>query len=163
MAGLLDIAPSTSVVDVRGTPVEVYGISAKGVAHLLGRFPELQTLLSGGELEVAKLFDMGGDIVAAIIAAGCGYPADTTAEEKASRLGLEDQASLLAMIIQQTMPSGVGPFVAKIEALGGVLGVAAQPANETKSLQPAPGSQLDTLNGQPTTVSPVTSQSPSNT
>lgn len=143
MVGLLDIAPATETVTVRGTPVEVVGISAKGVAALLSRFPDLQTLFSGGELDAGRLFEMGGDIVAAIIAAGCGLPGNKEAEDVASSLGLESQAELIEVIIRQTMPSGVTPFVQKLEALGSVLNM--QPT--TPQLN-APASSPDTANGK---------------
>ena len=64
---------------------------------------------------------MSGDAVAAIIAAGCGYPADDKAESVAARLSLDAQADLLAVILRLTLPKGVGPFVEKLTALGGTL------------------------------------------
>ena len=76
MVGLIDIAPSVETVDVQGTSVTVHGVSAKGVAHLLGGFPELRKLMTGQEVEAEQLMAIGGDAVAAIIAAGCGYPGD---------------------------------------------------------------------------------------
>jgi hypothetical protein len=76
MVGLIDIAPSVETVDMQGTSVTVHGVSAKGLAHLLGRFPELRMLMTGQEVETPALMAMGGDAVAAIIAAGCGYPGD---------------------------------------------------------------------------------------
>jgi hypothetical protein len=121
MASLLDIAPRTESIEVQGAPVAVHGISAKGVAHLLGRFPELRKLMSGQEVETDELMAMGGDAVAAIIAAGCGYPGDEKAEEVAGRLAIDAQADLLAAILRLTLPSGVGPFVEKLTALGGIL------------------------------------------
>ena len=81
MVGLIDIAPSVETVDVQGTSVAVHGVSAKGVAHLLGRFPELRKLMTGQEVEAEQLMAMGGDAVAAIIAAGCGYPGDETGRD----------------------------------------------------------------------------------
>ena len=45
---------------------------------------------------------MGGDAVAAIIAAGCGYPGDETAETVAGKLSLDAQAELLAAILRWT-------------------------------------------------------------
>lgn len=134
MAGLLDIAPSTETVTVRGTAVEVTGISAKGIASLLARFPEIQTLIQGGEVDVASLLEMGGDLVSAIIAAGCGLPGNLEAEKVASTLGLESQAEILSVIIKQTMPGGIGPFVAKIEGLGDVLNLKTLPQPENASL-----------------------------
>jgi len=121
MVGLIDIAPRVETVTVQGTPVSVHGISAKGVAHLLGRFPELRKLMSGQEVEADQLMAMGGDAVAAIIAAGCGYPADEKAEAVAGKLAIDAQADLLAAIVRLTLPAGLGPFVEKLTALGGIL------------------------------------------
>ena len=72
MVGLLDIAPLTQTVIVRDQPIEVTGVSAKGLAQLLLRFPELRALISGREVGLDQLLALGGDIVAAVIAAGCG-------------------------------------------------------------------------------------------
>ena len=47
MVGLIDLAPAIETVDLYGTAVHVPGISAKGVAYLLGRFPELRKLIGG--------------------------------------------------------------------------------------------------------------------
>jgi hypothetical protein len=124
MVGLIDIAPNVETVEVQGVAVAVHGISAKGVAHLLGRFPELRKLMSGQEVEAEELMTMGGDAVAAIIAAGCGYPGDPKAEEVAGKLAIDAQANLLATILRLTLPGGLGPFVEKLTALGGILDAA---------------------------------------
>lgn len=99
MVGLIDIAPAAEIVDVQGGSVTVYGVSAKGLAYLLGRFPELRKLMTGKEVQAEQLMAMGGDAVAAIIAAGCGYPGDETAEAVAGKLSLDAQADLLAAIL----------------------------------------------------------------
>lgn len=121
MVGLIDIAPNVETIDVQGTPVAVHGVSAKGVAHLLGRFPELRKLMTGQEVETEQLMAMGGDAVAAIISAGCGYPGDEKAEAVAGKLSIDAQADLLAAILRLTLPVGLGPFVEKLTALGGIL------------------------------------------
>ena len=118
MVGLLDIAPLTQTVTVRDQPIEVTGVSAKGVAQLLLRFPELRALISGREVGLDQLLALGGDIVAAVIAAGCGQAGDAQAEAAAGRLGLDDQAELLAAIMTLTMPQGIGPFVDKLARMG---------------------------------------------
>jgi hypothetical protein len=121
MVGLIDIAPKVEMIDVQGTPVAVHGVSAKGLANLLSRFPELRKLMSGQEVEAEQLMAMGGDAVAAIIAAGCGYPGDEKAEAVAGRLAIDTQADLIAAILRLTLPAGLGPFVEKLTALGGLL------------------------------------------
>lgn len=122
MPGLLDIAPAVETVEIRGTKVEVYGVSVKGIAYLLQRFPELRAMLSGREVSADRLIEIGGDAVAAIIAAGTGYPGNEQAEAVAGSLSLDEQADLLAAIVKLTMPGGVGPFVEKLSALGLGLG-----------------------------------------
>jgi enoyl-CoA hydratase/carnithine racemase len=124
MVGLIDIAPKIETVDVQGAPVAVHGISAKGVAHLLGRFPELRMLMTGQEVEAAQMMAMGGDAIAAILAAGCGYPGDEKAEAVAGRLSIDAQADLLAAILRLTLPVGLGPFVEKLTAVGHLLDAA---------------------------------------
>ena len=120
MANLLDVAPSAELVDVRGTQVEVTGISALGLAHLLARFPELQNLLAGqgSDLSPSDVIELGIKVVSAIIAAGCGMTGSEEAEGIAAELPLETQVDILAAIQRQTMPSGIGPFVAKLQAMG---------------------------------------------
>ena len=121
MVGLIDIAPSIDIVEVQGTPVTVHGVSASGLASLLGRFPDLRKLMTGLEVETAQLMAIGGDAVAAIIAAGCGYPGDEKAEAIAGQLSLDAQADFLGAIMRLTLPKGLGPFVAKLTALGQIL------------------------------------------
>ena len=62
MVGLIDISPQVEHVDVRATSVEVQGISAKGLAHLLGRFPDLRRLMTGQDVAADQLLAMGGDL-----------------------------------------------------------------------------------------------------
>ena len=118
MVGLVDIAPASETVEVRGERVEVVGVSAAGIAGLLARFPELRRAVSGGEIELDRIIALGGEIVGAIIAAGCGAPGDEQAEAVATRLPLEAQADLLEAILRATMPKGVGPFVEKLRRMG---------------------------------------------
>ena len=140
MVGLIDIAPKGETVEVQGASVAVHGISAKGIAHLLGRFPDLRKLMTGQQVEAQQLMAMGGDAVAAIIAAGCGYPGDEKAESVADKLAIDAQADLLAAIVRLTLPVGLGPFVEKLTALGGLLdaapSVTAQASNSPKPSTP---------------------------
>lgn len=121
MVGLLDIVPAEETVEAGGQSVRVIGISALGLGHLLGRFPELRMLMSGQEVSVDRLMEIGGEAVAAIIAAGCGYPGNPDAERVSVALPVGEQADLLGAIIRLTMPQGVGPFMEKLTALSGAL------------------------------------------
>jgi hypothetical protein len=61
MVGLVDIAPDVECVEVQGTPVSAHGISAKGLAGLLGRYPELRMLMTGREVEADQLLALHAD------------------------------------------------------------------------------------------------------
>lgn len=117
MVGLLDIAPLTEKVSVGGATVEVSGVSASGIISLIARFPEFRLLMTGKEVDVGSLIAMGGQAVAAIIAAGVGFPGDEAQEAAAARLPLEAQTDILAAIIKVTLPNGIGPFFEKLTAL----------------------------------------------
>jgi len=130
MVGLVDIAPVTTAVTIRGQEVTVTGISARGIALLLARFPELRALMTGREVALDELLKLGGDVVAAIIAAGTGTPGDAQAEAAADNLTLEEQADLIAAIVELTMPRGLGPLVDRLSRLGllAASGASATPA-----------------------------------
>lgn len=114
MAGLLDIAPATEQV----AGVAVYGVSARGLAHLLGKFPELRKAMSGVGVSMEDVAKAAPDAISAIIAAGVGKPGDEETEELADRLPLEVQAEFLEAIIRLTMPKGVNPFLQRLATLG---------------------------------------------
>jgi len=125
MVALTDIAPSTRTVPVDGKDVSVFGVSAQGIASLLGEFPQLQKIFVG---EQAQLTPMGlvqavPEAVASIIAAGCGQPGDKEAIKVAARLALQAQLDLLNVIIDLTMPAGIGPFVDALNAVFVKLGL----------------------------------------
>lgn len=121
MAGLLDIGPLTDTVTVNGNAIAVRGLNAGDLLNLIGRFPEIRALLSGEETTAERLLQMGGKGIGAIIAAGCGHVGEDAYETQAGMLSLETQADFIAKMWAMTFPNGIGSFVKKIEALGGVL------------------------------------------
>ncbi|MBB2698961.1 UNVERIFIED_ORG: hypothetical protein GGI66_003638 [Rhizobium esperanzae] len=133
MAGLLDIAAVTETVTINGTKVDVPGISADGIAHLLARFPEFRMAMTGRGVEVDRWIEIGGDAAAAIIAAGVGHFGETEYEDAARRLGIEAQADLIEAILKVTMPSGFGPFVQKLTGGLNLVGGQSNMAPATKS------------------------------
>lgn len=138
MVGLIDIAPSVETVPVQGASVQVHGVSASGLALLLSRFPDLRKLMTGMEVDTAQLLAVSGEAVAAIIAAGCGYPGDEKAEAVAAKLSLDSQADFLTAILRLTLPRGIGPFVNKLTALSGLLDVDARSDTAQGTTSPKP-------------------------
>jgi hypothetical protein len=124
MVGLLDISPSSKTVTVQGTSVPVSGVSVRGLAYLLGRFPEVRALFmeKTPEFTAERLTELVPDAIAAIIACGTGNPGNPDAERIAESLAAGDQLELLSAILEQTMPNGAGPFVEKLTALAASVG-----------------------------------------
>lgn len=127
MATLLDIASVSEFVSVPGPKgktqdVEVFGVSAEGIAVLFNRFPEIRMLLTGKSLEKEKLAKMAPPAIAATIAAATGMPGDKKAEAVAARLPLESQMAILDAAVRLTMPGGMGPFVERLTSLAAMLG-----------------------------------------
>lgn len=137
MVGLVDIAPVTSTILVRGQDITITGVSARGIALLLARFPELRAVMTGREVALNDLLKLGGDVIAAIIAAGTGTPGDMDAEKAADNLTLEEQADLLGAIVELTMPRGLGPLVEKLSRLGLLAGGGASVMQATTSPLPS--------------------------
>ena len=70
---------------MNGTDVEVFGVSARGVARLLSEFEDIRSLFSGREIEPTKLMALGPDVVAEVIAAGAGSPGDAADHRRRRR------------------------------------------------------------------------------
>jgi hypothetical protein len=140
MPGLLDIAPSSRTVKIGDVDVGVHGVSAKGIAVLLERFPQVREMFVGRSQELTpdSIVTLIPDAIAAIIAAGTGSPGDPQAEAAAERLPVGVQADLLEAIIAVTMPKGVGPF---LDQVMGVIGlVDAGPISTAVGKSPSPSS-----------------------
>lgn len=116
MPGLVDLAGRHETVE----GVRVTGITAAGLASLLGRFPELRKYASGVPVTTDELIGIAPAALAAIIAAGIGAPGDDEQEGAAAALPLSLQADFLEAIIRMTAPGGVGPFVERVLRLMGV-------------------------------------------
>ena len=52
MAGLIELADLTETIKVGKKEVAVRGLSAAGIAGLLGQFPEVRKMLSGGKVDI---------------------------------------------------------------------------------------------------------------
>lgn len=124
MPGLLDIAGAPSRVSVRGTEIDVFGVSAEGIAYLMANFPEIKSMFAGKEvsLDAQTLATKAPRALAAIIAAGTGQVGNAQAEAVAASLAVDEQAELLAKIVELTFPRGLGPFVEAIQRLAATAG-----------------------------------------
>ncbi len=119
MPDLLSIAPLTETVEVRGAEVKVRGISAKSVASLITRFPELRKKWAMGKFEFDDLPD---ETMAALIAAGV----TNIDEANAFNLVLDEQLVIMSAVMRVTMPRGPLPFMTTLtEMLGSVGGAKA--------------------------------------
>lgn len=106
---------TTDTVEVLGRKVDVTGISAKGIATLLARFPELQKQMRGGGID---FLGVEGEVMAAFIAAGTGALGDQKAEGVAASLPLSAQVQLLTAVMKRTNPTeSIGPL-AEVAAAG---------------------------------------------
>jgi hypothetical protein len=143
MVSLLDISPVKETVSVHGQDVEVTGVSAEGIAYLLGKFPQVKDALMGKGLEVTPqaLLEQGPTFVAAIIAAGTGAPGNAEVEKIAAGLAVGVQVEFIDKIIKLTLPGGVGPFVDRLQQMLGAAegSVAGGKGRGTNSQPPSKG------------------------
>lgn len=139
MPGLRDIANTSPTVTVQGQPVTVSGVSARGIAVLLERFPPLRELFAGKapQIDPATVMKLVPEAVACIIACGTGAPGDLEAEKIADSLVAGDQLDLLSKIIEVTMPRGFGPFVEKVETIAAIMGAESMNIPDMKSPRPS--------------------------
>ena len=93
----------------------------------------------GREVELDDMMALGGELIAAILAAGTGALGNPEAEKIADSLSVDEQADLMLAIIRVTLPKGVENFVSKLTGAGGALGVsdlglapAAEPATNSR-------------------------------
>jgi hypothetical protein len=151
MADLLDIAPSTAseAVWIDSVRVTVRGISVDAIASIIARFPELKSLINGGDI-VPRLIEGCGAAVGPIIAAGCGHLADAKYEQHAAKLLPEHQMKFLKAIFGLTFPNGIGSFVEELTGLiGGGAGEGAKIKLRSKK-SPSPSSPSSDEGSHPT-------------
>jgi len=121
MVGLPDIATFKLKHTIReGLEVEYTGLSAKSIAALFNRFPQIKQAVakqSFADLSMDKIIDLVPEIGTAIIAAGTGKP-DKEEEAKAALLPFGDQVELAGKIWQATFPKGIDSFLAGLDAFG---------------------------------------------
>jgi hypothetical protein len=138
MATLFDIAPATESVTISGHAIPVYGVSASTILMILGRFPEIVDAYRDGETDILKmLLRHGGNALAALIAAACGYPGEAKAEHQAAMLPADAQLEIAAAAIRLTMPEGATPFLRRLEGIFATFGLTASAVTPSETSLPA--------------------------
>jgi hypothetical protein len=122
-ASLADLAGVGRDVEVRGLKVTVTGVSARGLALLFKRFPELVGAVTGAGLSLASLTELGPDVLASVIAAGTGAPGDPQAEAVADGLSMSDQLALIDAILLESFGGDPEGFMQRLEKLAAGVGV----------------------------------------
>jgi hypothetical protein len=120
MADLLDIAPSTSVGEVRiggGRDVTIRALHANDIAAIVTRFPDVVAVMAVANRDLVALMSSIGPAVGMIIAAGCDHPGDEAAERIANSFQLEDQIRLFKAIMGLTFPNGLASFMETMAVL----------------------------------------------
>lgn len=123
MTDITDIAPTVETVTIDGRKISVPGISGYGLAILVDRFPDqLDELMSGKAITVARIFKIAGPAIGPILAAGCGFPGNEEAEKAFADYDIDAQLDLLEAIMRKTLRGkGIGPFVEKIGRIMSVM------------------------------------------
>jgi hypothetical protein len=138
MVGLIDIVPLVERMTIRGKEVEVHGIDLTQLGQLIWEFPEFRRLYETRQLTAAALLGLGTPMVAKLIALACPGRID---EGGARNLAPGEQAEIVARIFKITMPTGIGPFVQVMEAIGGPVAVQSALASVTNSGTPPSSSE----------------------
>jgi hypothetical protein len=135
MTSLLDIAPISVTVDIRGTEHPVPGVQAEGIVYLLRRFPVIGAVMANKEMRdmtASVIMGMAPEVIDAVLAAGMGHPDSPEHEKSLGNLALDEKLEVLEKIFEATMPRGVGPFVETLNRLG-AKAAASGWAQDTKS------------------------------
>jgi hypothetical protein len=156
MSDLLDIAPSAAVevVKIDGLRIKVRGVSIDAMAAIIGRFPELKSLVNGGMDDdfIPRLIKGCGMTIGPIIAAGCGRLNDEKYEEHAARLLPEQQLKLLKAVFGLTFPNGLGPFIEELTSLIGGAGEEAKVVKVRLRKSPSQSLPLEGVPGSHRTI-----------
>jgi hypothetical protein len=119
MPSLVDIAPLTEEVDIRGTKLTVRGIGVDAIARVLAKSEDLRRMMVGKSVDPMMLLTAAPDVAFALMAEALGKGGDAEEEAAARGLVFEDQLKLVEAIFRMSFPGGINPL---IERLTGMLG-----------------------------------------
>ena len=118
MANLLDIVSGSTVVEIRGTPIEVRGLNPEEIALVLSRFPSIRKLMETRKADD----DLAPSMIRAlpaVIAIATGFPGDQKHEDAAKRLPAGDQLTIFHAAFKETFgPKGLGSLTEMLADLG---------------------------------------------
>lgn len=140
MVSLLDVVPSTRLVDLGDQKVEVRGIGLSDIAYLINQYPEVKKLFAGTDsvkFTIDELIERAPSVVYEVIVCGTGNRGSDRAREIVEALPVDQQFDLLVAIMEESFKSagGFGPFVQKVKGLFGgvdVDGIKALASNSPK-------------------------------
>lgn len=120
MTSLLDIGPLTEEVEIRGTKLDIQGLTAGHLFQLFAEFPDMRKLLESGEGDPqTTLLNLAPDLIARIIAIATGASGNKEVEAKAKTMGATDQLAILSAVQRLSFKDGIGPFLDRINQLMG--------------------------------------------
>ena len=124
MPSLIDIAPLREQVEIRGTMIDVRGLSAGNIAEILYRFPEIRKMLiriDPGSDVIGQLISRIPELLGLLAASACGAdlssPESDPLVEAAQRLTVGEQWLILEKVIPLTFPQGMTRFMAGVQGL----------------------------------------------
>jgi hypothetical protein len=117
LASILDIAPLSRVVKVRGTNIKVHELSNEYIVILVVRFPILKSVFQGAKFDGDTIAALGGELLGALVAAATGSLGDEKIEARARTLGLSATIQIVEALITLTVEGagGIRPLVALIQ------------------------------------------------
>lgn len=126
MVSLADIGPLRKEVTIRGTKLQVRGITAHDVFALLEAFPELKRVIAQQPItgNIAQSIVEGiPTSIGHVVAAACGESDNPKAIGAAQALTIGEQLEILEAAVELTFPKGSQSFVAGLARLLGQAGV----------------------------------------
>jgi len=120
MVSLIDIGELRDTVTLRGSVINVQGITAEHIVAAFNKFPEIRMILTQVAPDrdvISQLVAKFPDAVAALIAAACGMAEDDQAIAMAKTLTIGEQYEVLSKVSKLTFPQGLTSFLDGVQGL----------------------------------------------